>query len=334
MGKYSIQGEIQNTSGKKLSNFDGIVYPTIYDKPQTLTTLGNDPQAKRVSFKSQNNIIYRGKATVKNGKFNYKFVVPKDISYKNGFGKISYYASNDQTDANGYSKVIVGGTADSFIIDNTGPRVKLYINDENFQKGGLSHEDPLMIAKVFDENGINTVAMSIGHEPKAFLDNRTPVTMKDAYQALLDTYKEGKFLYRFNDLHKGHHTLRFKVWDVANNSGEGYTEFIVADSDTPVIRHLFNYPNPFSEFTNFSFEHNQPGEKLHVNIKIYNNNGHHVRTIDREVTTEGTTVPKIRWEGTGRYGQPLGRGIYIYQVTIYNSDGAKAYKTNKMVLLK
>ena len=45
-------------------------------------------------FEIQNNILFRGKTRVENGRFRFTFIVPRDIDYSSGQGKISYYASD------------------------------------------------------------------------------------------------------------------------------------------------------------------------------------------------------------------------------------------------
>ena len=58
-------------------------------------------------FELQKNIIYRGKASVVNGDFSFSFVVPKDIQFQYGSGKLSYYAQNGSIDAAGYSNRLI-----------------------------------------------------------------------------------------------------------------------------------------------------------------------------------------------------------------------------------
>ena len=62
-------------------------------------------------YRDQNNILYKGSASVVNGEFSFSFVVTKDIAYNYGNGKISYYASSD-----GINPMDAGGSDKSFII--------------------------------------------------------------------------------------------------------------------------------------------------------------------------------------------------------------------------
>ena len=81
-----------------------------------------------------------------NGEFAFEFIVPKDISYNYGNGKVSLYAvgtvNGELTDAAGFNKAFIGGTSEQFIDDIEGPQISLFINDTPFKNGGLTDENP------------------------------------------------------------------------------------------------------------------------------------------------------------------------------------------------
>ncbi len=334
----TIKGEVHD-GGSLMTDFNGFVYPTIYDKAQEYTTLGNDPKSSPYSFKLQKNIIYKGKARVKNGKFEFSFVVPKDISYKVGFGRISYYAQNGEIDANGYLDTFyVGSASQNADIDNEGPQIQLYMNSPDFKFGGITDENPSLLAFVFDEHGINTVGNGIGHDIVAVLDENTTnqIILNDYYQSTLDDYQRGSIRYPFSKLSLGTHTLSLKVWDVYNNSATARTEFLVTDGEEMVLDHLFNAPNPFTDYTSFVFEHNQNCDLMNVEIEIYNTAGQLVRLLKATVTSNGYRVApgQLKWNGTNQYGGKLAGGIYIYKLKVQNSDGSWSEKTSKLVLMR
>ncbi|MBU0763651.1 MAG: type IX secretion system sortase PorU, partial [Bacteroidetes bacterium] len=262
----TLEGYVGDETGNMITDFNGIVYISVLDKPDSIITLSNDGNTP-FSFNIQNNILYKGKATVKNGEFSVSFIVPKDISYRIGKGKLSYYADNTSSlvtgfyDAAGYYRnVIIGGSADSVSFDNLGPEITMYMNDPGFVYGGITDEDPTFYAELKDSSGINTVGNGIGHDLTLVMDNNTSSVMilNDNYEAETDTYQKGKVEYYLTDLTPGLHTLNLKVWDVFNNSSEEDIEFIVAESSELALSHIFNYPNPFTTQTSFYFEHNQP----------------------------------------------------------------------------
>jgi hypothetical protein len=336
--KVTIKGQVTDQDGMLLSDFNGTVYPTVYDKPISVTTLENDPESNIKTFKLQKNAIYRGKASVVNGEFSFTFVVPKDISYDFGNGKLSYYANNDETDAGGYeTNVLIGGTADNYAEDITGPEIDVYMNDENFVFGGLTDENPLLYVKLFDENGINTVGNGIGHDISSTLDENqlSETSLNDYYEAELDDYQKGTVSYPLRNLATGRHTISVKAWDVYNNSGEGYTEFVVAESAEIALDHVLNYPNPFTTNTSFWFEHNRPGDVLDVKVEIYTVSGKMIKTIQQQVLTDGFRVSDITWDGLDTYGDQIGKGVYVYKLSVTaQSDRSKASEFQKLVILR
>ena len=171
------------------------------------------------------------------------------------------------------------------------------MNDENFAFGGTTDENPALLAVVADSNGINTVGNGIGHDITAVLDDNTnnTINLNDFYQADLDSYQSGRVVYPFSDLSEGTHSLRFKIWDVYNNSEEAYTEFVVAESAQLALEHVLNYPNPFTTRTEFMFEHNQPCNSLDVQVQVFTVSGKLVKTINETVLSQGFRNEPIAW---------------------------------------
>jgi hypothetical protein len=335
LSKVTVSGFIADENGNKMSNFNGYVYPTVYDKYSTVKTLNNDNTGE-YTFRTQKNALFKGKASVKNGEFQFTFVVSKDIDYAYGKGKISCYAENGEIDAAGnYEDFIIGGTNPDAPEDNSGPQIDLYMNDENFVFGGITDENPEIYAVLFDENGINTTGNGIGHELTAVLDKQTssPLILNDYYEADLDSYKSGKIRYPFHDLAEGTHTLELKAWDVYNNSGLGYTEFVVAHSAEIALEHVLNYPNPFSTQTAFFMEHNRPGSALRIRIQILTVSGKIIKTIDHYEYVTGYRVGPITWDGRDDFGDRIGSGVYIYRVTLKTEAGETIDKYEKLVIL-
>lgn len=331
----TISGEVTDEFNQKISNFNGTVYPTIYGQKKEQTTLNNDDIGV-FSFDSQENALFKGKASVTNGEFTFSFIVPKDINFVYGNGKISYYAENGSTDATGFdNSIIIGGQDGDPDADQTGPTIDLWMNDESFVMGGLTDENPLLFAKVFDESGINTVGNGIGHDIVAVIDENTvnSIILNDYYESDLNSYKTGSISYNLSDLSEGKHTLRLKVWDVYNNSQEAFTEFVVSKSSGFQIEHVLNYPNPFTTNTDFYFDHNAIGQQLKVRIQIFTVSGKLVKTIDHIENSESYKVGPINWDGRDQYGDRIGKGTYVYRVKVTNAFDQTVEKFEKIVIL-
>lgn len=338
LSTVTISGYVRDYNNAVLTGYNGVLYPTVYDKPQNITTLSNDgiSSSPPRTFKLQKNILFKGKVSVTNGFFRFTFIVPKDISYQIGFGRISYYAENGTEDANGfYEKAYIGGINTAHPTDVVGPDVHLYLNDSKFVFGGMTNENPDLYSILKDDNGINTVGNGIGHDLTAILDGNTnnSIVLNDYYQSDLNSYKSGSVRYPFSSLSEGNHTLKIKVWDVYNNSSDAYTEFVVSKSAELALSHVLNYPNPFTTKTQFYFEENQCCQVLDVQIQIFTISGKIVKTIDRFVNAEGFRSDPIDWDGRDDFGDKIGRGVYIYRLKVKTSLGNTAEKFEKLVIL-
>lgn len=341
--KMKISGEVTDLNGNLLESFNGQIFPTIYDKPQEKTTLGQDPGSPQIPISVQRNIVFRGRATVTNGKFSFEFVVPRDINYAFGAGKISYYAADASqfTDAAGfYNNLIIGGTSDEIIDDDDGPLVEVFMDTEDFIAGGQTSEDPILLVNLTDDLGINVTGNSIGHDLEAVLDEdtRNAIVLNDYYEANADDFRSGKVRYPLFDLEPGLHTISVRAWDVANNSAQGKTEFIVATDLADGIERIFNYPNPFTDRTCFQFDHTLVGQEVEAIVQIYTVNGRLVKTLTRPFQFSDGTVRRddcIEWDGLDDYGDQLARGVYLYQIRL-RGDGTTVVNSDlqKLVILK
>lgn len=333
--KYSIAGEIRNQTGQKVS-MSGTLFPTVFDKSQTIKTLGNDPGSTVIDFNQQTNVLYKGKASVINGDFKFDFIVPKDISFQSGKGKISLYANDSQKDASGvFNDFYVGGNSSNISNDKTGPIIKAYLNDEKFANGGLVNESALLILKLFDSSGINLLNNSIGHDITAILDgnDKSVFVLNDFYESDLNSFQSGTVRFQLAKLEEGHHYLTIKVWDVANNSSQIILEFIVAKSEKLQISKVYNYPNPFTTSTAFWFEHNQPFENLQAQIQIFTVTGKLIHQIKKTILSGGNRVCDIFWDGKDSYSEKVGKGVYIYRIIVSGLNGQKAEATQKLYIL-
>ncbi len=334
--EVEISGYIGDANGNKLTDFSGFVYPTVYDKETQVLTQNNDGGIVQ-QFQVFNKSIYRGKASVTGGDFTFRFVVPYDINYSIGNGRISYYAVAGSVDAHGEEDdFLIGSSLNDAELNTVGPDINVFMNDESFIAGGTTDESPILFLKLADENGINTVGNGIGHDLTAIFDgdNQNPIVLNDFYEADLDTYKSGTVRYQLQELTPGNHNVKVKAWDIHNNSSEVSVDFVVAESADIALNHVLNYPNPFTTSTSFFFEHNQVCEELNVRIQIFTVGGKLVRTLNRNVTQSGFRSEPIHWDGTDDFGDRIGKGVYVYKLDVRNSSGQRAEKFEKLVILK
>ncbi|HVW61135.1 MAG TPA: type IX secretion system sortase PorU [Puia sp.] len=340
LNQVTVAGSVTDLAGATIGGFNGVLYATVYDKPRAATTLGNNSGSYRAEFQVQKDILFKGKVPVSQGNFNLSFVVPKDINYQYGKGKISYYAgggggSGSGMDANGvYTDVIVGGSGNGTSYTG-GPAIQAYLNDEKFVDGGITNANPILLLHLQDSLGINITGTGIGHDITAVLDNNTqdPLVLNSFYEADLNTFKKGTVHYPLPHMTEGEHVLLIKAWNVANNSGQTSLTFRVVASQRLALTHVLNYPNPFTTHTTFWFEHNRPGEDLSVLVQILTVSGKLVKSIRRTINTPGNRSSDIDWDGRDDYGSKIGRGVYIYRLRVRGTDGSTVDVFQKLYIL-
>lgn len=352
-----IEGEVLNSTGvTRDHSFNGKATATLFDKPVTRTTLNNDGNIDVLTYKEQINAIFKGGTNVSNGQFKFQFYVPKDINYEVGDGKLTIYAHNNLTDGVTTKVVKVGDQNPDGLNDDKGPAIGLYMNNLNFVDGGITDRDPYLLACLVDDSGINMSGIAIGHDITAVLDGDVEGTyvLNEYYEGgdnnpctnpqVLD-YQKGQVMYKLSRLELGNHQILFKAWDINNNSSTQTLDFVVMEdgSNQIYIDKLLNWPNPFTNQTYFHFEHNCDTE-LDVMVQIFTVSGKLVKTIRQTVTAEPwregyrTGRFAIPWDGLDDFGDKIGKGVYIYRVTVkgLNPDLCKGSATaiEKLVILK
>lgn len=344
LDRVKVNGVVTSETGQVISNYTGKLAVTLYDKDIQRQTLGNDGTTDNsgelllFDFKTLGAILYRGQASVTNGEFEFEFVMPRDTAIPLGNGRINFYSERldvleDQLGVN--TDIVIGGLNEDAPIDNLGPRIRLFMNDENFVNGGITNDSPLILAKLEDENGINT-ASGIGHDIVAIIDGdeTTPLVMNDFYESDVDNFMRGTVSRKIRNLEKGLHTLSFTAWDVYNNSSTAELQFVVVGDGDFELENVLNYPNPFVNYTEFWFNHNRPFEPLDVQVQIFTVSGKVVKTINQTVVNDGFLSRDITWDGLDDFGKAIGKGVYVYKITVKSTlTNKRVEKFEKLVIL-
>ena len=342
----NVKGNVLDSNGQIIDNYQGELTSTVYDKEIQRSTLGNDGTTDNsgnpilLDFKTLGEILFRGKSSISNGEFEFNFVVPRDVGMQVDFGKFSFYSkqNNSLQDKNGYDlSVLMGGINENADEDNIGPEIELFMNDESFINGGITNENPNLIVKLFDENGINT-SSGVGHDIIATIDSNqeNSYVLNDYYEANIDDFQNGTINFPLSDISPGSHTLRLKAWDVYNNSSESEIEFTVFDEDEDlVIENVINYPNPFINYTEFWFNHNS-STPLSVTIQVFTVSGKLVKTILGTTESFGNNSfsRDFHWDGRDDFGDKVAKGVYIYKLNVRSESLNKSVsKIEKLVIL-
>ncbi len=288
--KITLTATVRDGTNAVSTSYNGTALLTIYDseKTKSITTIPG------FGYNENGAIIYKGESSIMNGVMKATFIVPKDIAYENKNGRISIYFSNAVSDGRGYTKnFTVGGTSEIAQPDSAGPEISIYFDDVRFRSGDVVNEQPTLIVGLKDSSGINSSTNSIGHRLEAWIDGSSKsIDLTEFYNGKVDSYQDGTAKYQFENLSQGSHSIKVRAWDVNNNSSTEEAFFIVASSGGLSIQQLYNFPNPVSTRTTFTFHHNQL-TPIDVKIQVYSVAGRLIHTIESFGITD--RFVKIKW---------------------------------------
>ncbi len=313
-------------------NFNGVLNFSLLDKANNKQTLGSDGES--FIYQERDSELFRGVGNIENGQFELEFIVPKNIDYSFGKGKMTMYAMNNsqEQDALGTSiDFIIGGTFEGFDTDDTPPTISLFINDSTALIEGPYSTDVQLIMKLFDESGINISSNGLGQNISLTINDSIGYNLNEFYNAELNDFRSGTLLFDLNDLAIGANKLAIKAWDVHGNSTTLNQEIMVIENSSNITV-INNNPNPFREETHFLIKHLLSGENLEVGIEIRNTNGEPVNAIFKEIL-RAEEIISVPWSGINNNGQKLNTGIYIYTIKIYSkTSGKSGVKRQKLII--
>jgi hypothetical protein len=332
LGTYTVNGEVKAPDGTMLTNFNGYVYPTLYDKQTLIKTLANDADSKAVDFFEYNNVLYKGKVKATSGKFSFGFTLPKDINYQMGAGKMIYYAENGQIDASGVDQnFVIGGLGTTSTNDVAGPDMVAYLDTITFKNGDELGENPILFLRLSDLSGINLSQSSIGHQIVAVLDDNfaQTIVLNDFFEP--DVNGKGTIRYPFFGLSEGKHALMIKAWDVFNNSSTQLVEFFVKKSDQLPIQSFVNFPNPFYDKTTLKAALSLPALGYQLEMDVFTLEGKWVKKFQQEINQTGTVIVSYEWDGKNTQGINMQKGMYIVRILLKSKDGKNISKLLKVI---
>lgn len=331
-----ISGHIEDGNGTHQTSFNGALTVTVYDSESLITCLNNSGADEAFTFTTRDKTLYNGRDSIRNGQFSLTFPVPLDIKYSSETGRMVFYAINNEStlEANGYNEhFVVGGTADDWETDNEGPQIAAYLNREGFIDGMTVNAEPYFVASLEDASGINTTGNGVGHNLELSIDNDPQQTynLNSYFENDFGDYTRGTLAYSIPRMTNGKHTLRFKAWDVMNNSSEITLHFNVNGSLAPEIVDIFSTQNPATTSTTFVVQHDRPGTTADVKVEVIDLAGR----VIWEYTESGTAsdgICRIPWNLTTSGGGRLQTGVYLYRATVSTPDSKASSRTNKILV--
>ena len=338
--KITVEGEVLDASGQLVTDFTGIVNPTVKDSKVTVTCLknSNKDDTPAFTFTDYPNTIFIGNDSVRNGKFSFTFTVPKDISYSNLQGKMNLYAVDTENghEAQGnFNNFIVGGTSDTAETDTIGPEIRaLYLNDTTFVDGGQVNTTPYFVAELWDKSGVNITGSSVGHDMMLVIDESTVLSYNlNSYYELLPG-EEGVGIVKFPipALEPGKHTAEFWVWDIQNNSTVRTFTFEVVEGLKPFLFDVIATPGIAREQVTFHLMHNRPESRMRVGIMVYDLAGRQLWKHEESGTSGLFENYTVSWDLTCG-GARMRPGVYIYRAAISTDNSKDATKARKFIIL-
>jgi len=206
------------------------------------------------------------------------------------------------------------------------------MDSRNFRSGDYVNQNTKIIADLFDVSCINLTG-AIGHKIESIINNdeNSKIDLTSYYNTV-SGYQYGSLEYPLTGLADGNYTIKLKAWDTYNNFSEVSVTFNVKSDQALSVNNVFNYPNPMTDATAFTFQHNFD-LPLSAEIDIYTVAGRKIRVLKR--TNIMDKFVSIEWDGKDDDGDYIANGTYIYKLIVKTDDGSYSkVHTGKLAKLK
>ncbi|MDG1098429.1 MAG: type IX secretion system sortase PorU [Bacteroidia bacterium] len=331
----TLKGHVTDKTNSKMGDFNGELWATIYDKVNQLKTLNNDNVGGEMPYSLRNSVVFKGKVDVVNGDFTLRFVIPKDIAYNIGSGRIYLYAHNTITDAAGVRDILVGSSIDNKNTDDDGPIITPLMNDYSFKNGDIVNKNSTILGKISDISGINSTGNGIGRNITAIIDEGTPneqtFNLNNYFTYDKNSFSQGEVRFPVENITVGKHQLKLKAWDIYNNLGSAVTSFEVVDDQRLIVSEHQPFPNPFWNTVQFNIKHNYAGQDLNAQLFILNNLGAIVSENNVSLKNTRHVDSQLIWDGRTQSRGAVSAGIYFYKVILSSPNGATTSFSGKVV---
>jgi len=331
-----VKGHIER-NGQADNTFNGLMTATVRDTEETVVCRGQAEDATTpFRYQDRQNVLFNGSDNVTEGRFDFVFAVPMDINYSDGSGLMNIYAvDNTHT-------LVAHGACDQFSVggtevadnDSIGPSIYCYLNTPSFVNGGDVNTTPYFVAQVNDKDGINASGTGIGHDLELIIDDEMARTyvLNDNFSFDFGSYTSGTTYYSIPELPAGRHNLKFRAWDILNNSSTAELSFNVVNGLKPSIGSISCTDNPAYNTTTFIVNHDRKGSEVAIIIDVFDMSGRHLwEHSATDVSTDGAFT--YTWNLTLDSGQRLQTGVYLYRVRISSDGSATVSKAKKLIVI-
>ncbi|MCX7735642.1 MAG: type IX secretion system sortase PorU [Candidatus Kapabacteria bacterium] len=334
LSKVSLKARILSPIDSSLvSDYNGTAFINLKDADYNVIL--KDIDGALHSMQKTGGALHKGTYPVINGMISAEFIIPEDISFLDGAGRINVYSySDDNRFAIGSSRCFKVAGIDSILdVEPSKPKIEIFLDSTTFNPGDIVSNNPILIVNLYDDYGINTTGNGIGHGIEAWIDdNPKSIDLTNQYTTTIGKTKFGTARTQLFNLSPGVHTVRVRAWNVFNKFSIAETFFrIGGNKDGIIIGDVYPYPNPFSDNVTIRFRHNI-SEPFNAELKFFNTAGMLVQTIQSEISSIHTS--EIHWNGRDNNGALVTAGAYIYQLTLTDKKGNTSSKYGILMNLK
>ena len=277
--------------------------------------------------------LYRGTVDVTAGRFSFEFVTP--VRCRTGPGaRVRSYVWGSDVDGIGANDTLLIFQSDDIPGNDGGPDIHLYFTNQatKVKRGAV------LIAEISDPDGI--AILETKPQNSIFLEfdgSGIPIFVTKNFNYGENSYTGGMVEYELGDHDDdqtdeipGKHTVIIKAFDNLGAASSDTLEFEVVQEGRYSVSDVFNFPNPFTESTNFVF---QLSSAAAIEFSIFNLSG--IKIWDaRLFGAEGFN--SIYWDGRDYGGDVIANGTYIYviEADFEDSYNQKETVTGKAVILR
>jgi hypothetical protein len=316
--QYTIKGNL-SVKNQAIQNFNGFVDMVLWDAPSIKKTLANQTTSQSVAIETQEQALFKGKATVKNGQFEISFILPSTLPSSNSAAlKLQLYAYNDTADASmQFQSIFIQGATSQNRQDTTGPIMHSFMNDTSFKSGDWVSSPSTLFVKLIDSSGIQSSGIELGHDLKLIIDDSVVknYNLNAFFTYNLNQYQSGVIEYPLPVLEEGKHRLIIKAWDLLGNVSKDTIWIEVPSNKNRNIRNLQVIPNPVQSNAKFSFELKNNRDPITLHLEVFDASGIRHFSTTQQLQPKGNKIV-IDWDGRANNGGLMIPGKYYYKVIV------------------